>query len=184
MPQRETTGTASAPGPCRSDSPIQVKFPLETWALPHTEGDSSSHSPDNGSRPTTLQGAPLNPLQSGCSSRQQQGPDLPHPPPQAGGTTYLSPAGNQQSSWRSGKHLISLKYWANRCDQQAAAGHSLNLPWRYQWTRYRRTNLTILDSQQYSHSPHLPTSVVTILFGKLFQNIFFDRLNSSCNFAT
>lgn len=109
------------------DSPIHMKFPLETWALPHAEGESSSCSPDNACWPLT-QGAPKNPLQSGFSSKQEYGPDLPHPLPKAS-EQPTCPLQAISRAPESGKHLLLLKYWANRCDQQAAAGHCLDLPW-------------------------------------------------------
>lgn len=131
-PQREATGTTNFLGPCNI---CRSEWPSHTGEIPTRNVASTPRRrgwqlPRQVNWPTTPQGAPVNPLQPGFSSKQEYGPDLPPPPPKTSETTYLSTAGNQQSFWRSGEHLLSLKYWANRCDQEAAAGHCLNLPWR------------------------------------------------------
>lgn len=129
----ETTGTASVLGPCNI---------CRSEGLSHT---CEIPTRNVGSTPCRRRQQLLLPWQcmltpdsrstkkSSSVRRQQQAGIWTWPPSspthQGKWTTYLSPAGNQQSSWRSGKHLLLLKYWANRCDQQAAAGHCLDLPW-------------------------------------------------------
>lgn len=123
----ETTGTASVPGPCNI---------CRSEGLSHTREIPTRNV---GSTPCRRRQQLLLPQQcmltpdsrstkkSSSVRLQQQAGIWTWPPSspthQGKWITYLSPAGNQQSSWRSGKHLLLLKYWANRCDQQAAAGH-------------------------------------------------------------
>lgn len=98
MPQGETTGTASAPGPCNY---LQVRL-SHIGEIPTRNVSSTPHRRGQQlplpQQFRWTQRAQVNPLQSGFSSRQQYGPDLPHPPPKAGETTDLSPAGYQQGS--------------------------------------------------------------------------------------
>lgn len=128
------------------------------WALPHAEGDSSSCSPDNACWPLT-QGAPKNPLQSGFSSKQEYGPDLPHPLPTKASEQPTCPL---QAISRAPEDQGSICFCLNTGQTDVTNKQQLGivlicLDWRYQQTRHYRTHLTSLYSQLYGHSPHLPT---------------------------
>lgn len=186
MPQRETRSIASAPGPCNY---LQVwlshtlhTLPLEMWAPLHTEGNSSSHSPDSGTWPRTLQRASVNPLQSDFSSRQEYRPDLPHPPTKEKQQTCplqrISRAPEDQGDiWF---HLNTGQTDVINKQQLGIISTCLEGVSKPD-TKGPISQSCILSSIVIHHTSQLHLgafSVAIILFRKLFQ-IIFNRLNSS-----
>lgn len=172
---------------CRSDSPILVKFPLETWAVPHTGGDSSSHSPGNGSWSRTVQIAPANPFRQ--ASKAGSNINLTY--------LILHPRQRKQQTWplqgisRAPKDQGSIWFHlytgqADVVNKQQLGIVSTCLKGKPD-TKGPISQSCILSSMVIVHTSQLHLgafSVATILSGKLFQIFFFNGLNSSFNFAT